>query len=360
MRKNGFTLIELLAVIVILAIIALIATPIILGIINDAREESNERSVQMYASALKNAVAKYQLNGNGSVTGTLTTTDGRTFNETDMKVEYDGKDVVCSTIELYQDGNVYLDKCTVNGGEQKYNYGTKEESVFSDICTPVTEATKTSGNVPKGNFEIGDEYICEVKNGTSYTFFILSKNGNNVNLILDSNIAANGIPESLNGRADGVEWISDEDYGCGENGSWCALKDKGPITAINFLNSATSTWTNIPPLNEIYDDEYETYFDFKLTGIARMPSLSELTSINCSFYEINSCPLWAINYLNYMDEYESAISSSSAGYWTLTAMSGSQGSGGAYSVTYGYLYDPSTTYYEEGNGVRPVITLKIK
>ena len=35
MNKKGFTLIELLAVIVILAIIALIATPIILGIIND-------------------------------------------------------------------------------------------------------------------------------------------------------------------------------------------------------------------------------------------------------------------------------------------------------------------------------------
>ena len=33
MRKSGFTLIELLAVIVILAIIALIATPIILGIV---------------------------------------------------------------------------------------------------------------------------------------------------------------------------------------------------------------------------------------------------------------------------------------------------------------------------------------
>ena len=33
MKEKGFTLIELLAVIVILAIIALIATPIILGII---------------------------------------------------------------------------------------------------------------------------------------------------------------------------------------------------------------------------------------------------------------------------------------------------------------------------------------
>ena len=59
--KKGFTLIELLAVIVILAIIALIATPIILGIINDAREESNERSVELYASAVRNGIAAYQL-----------------------------------------------------------------------------------------------------------------------------------------------------------------------------------------------------------------------------------------------------------------------------------------------------------
>ena len=45
MRSKGFTLIELLAVIVILAIIALIATPIILGIINDVRVGARERSI---------------------------------------------------------------------------------------------------------------------------------------------------------------------------------------------------------------------------------------------------------------------------------------------------------------------------
>ena len=39
-RKKGFTLIELLAVIVILAIIALIATPIIVGVINDAKKNA--------------------------------------------------------------------------------------------------------------------------------------------------------------------------------------------------------------------------------------------------------------------------------------------------------------------------------
>ena len=36
-KKNGFTLIELLAVIIVLAIIALIATPIIFNVIENAK-----------------------------------------------------------------------------------------------------------------------------------------------------------------------------------------------------------------------------------------------------------------------------------------------------------------------------------
>ena len=38
MNKKGFTLIELLAVIVILAIIALIATPIVLNLISESKK----------------------------------------------------------------------------------------------------------------------------------------------------------------------------------------------------------------------------------------------------------------------------------------------------------------------------------
>ncbi len=40
MKKKGFTLIELLAVIVILAVIALIATPLVMNVINDAKKNS--------------------------------------------------------------------------------------------------------------------------------------------------------------------------------------------------------------------------------------------------------------------------------------------------------------------------------
>lgn len=55
MRNKGFTLIELLAVIVILAIIALIATPIILGIINDARKSAKERSAELVYTGVEYA-----------------------------------------------------------------------------------------------------------------------------------------------------------------------------------------------------------------------------------------------------------------------------------------------------------------
>ena len=57
MKRKGFTLIELLAVIVILAIIALIATPTILGVIEKARKGSAEQSALGYIDAVEKQVA---------------------------------------------------------------------------------------------------------------------------------------------------------------------------------------------------------------------------------------------------------------------------------------------------------------
>ena len=45
MKKKGFTLIELLAVIVVLAVIALITTPVILGVIEKAKKGAFKNSV---------------------------------------------------------------------------------------------------------------------------------------------------------------------------------------------------------------------------------------------------------------------------------------------------------------------------
>jgi len=46
MKKKGFTLIELLAVIVILAVIAIIVAPMIMGTINSVRQSAIKSSAQ--------------------------------------------------------------------------------------------------------------------------------------------------------------------------------------------------------------------------------------------------------------------------------------------------------------------------
>ena len=67
MLKKGFTLIELLAVIIILAIIALIATPIILNVVEDARISAGKSEAQMIYSGINNYCAtsamEQELNG---------------------------------------------------------------------------------------------------------------------------------------------------------------------------------------------------------------------------------------------------------------------------------------------------------
>ena len=58
-KKNGFTLIELLAVIIVLAIIALIATPIIFNVIENAKLKSLENSC--YGEITMNLLVSIQI-----------------------------------------------------------------------------------------------------------------------------------------------------------------------------------------------------------------------------------------------------------------------------------------------------------
>ena len=139
----GFTLIELLAVIVILAIITLIATPIILGIINNTKEQSNKRSIEMYAKAVENAITEYQLKVNDKPTS---------FQQIENYIKLNGSDVKCKTSILYEDGTFYLNKCEVNNVlVEGYIYGNlktyvDEFGVSINVPTGLTPVIYKNGN----------------------------------------------------------------------------------------------------------------------------------------------------------------------------------------------------------------------
>ena len=117
MKGKGFTLIELLAVIVILAIISLIATPTIINIISDTKVEANKRSIDMYAKAVENAIMQYQIKENKKTTS---------FDQIKKYIKYEGDKVDCE-VNIYEDGSIYLSGCRVNNGDVlNYTYGQQQ------------------------------------------------------------------------------------------------------------------------------------------------------------------------------------------------------------------------------------------
>ena len=143
--KKGFTLIELLAVIVILAIIALIATPIILGIINDAKEDSNKRSIENYAHAVELAVARSATKQGGVIEPGIYTigSDGKTItSETGktIEVDYKGETITNGSINVSSDGKIELIGISFDG-KKAYNYSEKEGVTSGEIKEEVKEIT---------------------------------------------------------------------------------------------------------------------------------------------------------------------------------------------------------------------------
>mgnify|MGYP004611379935 CR=1 FL=1 len=70
-NKKGFTLIELLAVIIILAVIALIATPIVLNVVDNARKSANKDSAYGLLDSAKLYYMESLLDENKSLSGNL-------------------------------------------------------------------------------------------------------------------------------------------------------------------------------------------------------------------------------------------------------------------------------------------------
>ena len=126
MKKKGFTLIELLAVIVILAIIALIATPLVLKYIEKSRKESKVDSAYSFVRNLETQMANYAIEHNG----TKYTTNKENIKELGLDIVVKG--------ENPDDGKVCISSIgEIEKGVFKYknyyvNYNGKKAIIISE------------------------------------------------------------------------------------------------------------------------------------------------------------------------------------------------------------------------------------
>ncbi|MDD2181678.1 MAG: type II secretion system protein, partial [Bacilli bacterium] len=108
-KISGFTLIELLAVIVILAVIMLIATPTVMEVIDDAKKATFKNSAH---GIVKSAVYNHSLNIiSGKKTGEITYTynNGVETSEPDGHVlDYSGNKPKNGSVIVNSDGDVKL------------------------------------------------------------------------------------------------------------------------------------------------------------------------------------------------------------------------------------------------------------
>ena len=399
MKKNGFTLIELLAVIVILAIIALIATPIILGIINDARVESQERSAELYLSAVDLAVVKRNMTEEFSpeectITEGVVTCTGY---EDPLNVEIDGETPVSGTIK-FENNKVttgttltFSDFTATLNEENKIEVGKIEESgekfeigKLSSVCEPAE--TQYFEDTP---MEPGYEYNCKVDpNAEPYTFYVLNKTDNQINLIMDRNINSDGTiattPTTKSGDSvynvvyswstiELYEELTGKDYNEEDFNDTIARIELGPILPMRFLVEATKNWTN---LNSMTIDTYENVSSTSplaesYISYARLPKASEINAYNpeTQAYAYLYDNLKLTNECYNEDGSETISCNFPAGLENTTFNSYFTQSYAGSSELHQWIIQSSPVYDiaplgwfsgEDASGIRPVITLDIQ
>ncbi len=201
MKRKGFTLIELLAVIVVLAIIALIATPIVMNTIKNAKKGAAERTADNYIKQVETAVAEtklenktvsngtYDIDGNGDLTGaglpdgkleidmSGTKPSGGTVTIKNGEVSKDGTKLVVGdyNVKYNQENKKY--EATNEGGASSTTVVYRWSTDTINIGDTMDDPTKYTKDASKSNYlkhildkdnKVTESYACAILKGKEY------------------------------------------------------------------------------------------------------------------------------------------------------------------------------------------------
>ena len=309
-NNNGFTLIELLAVIVILAIISLIAVPVVMNIITKSRKSTFKDSAYGIIKAGELYYADRLLEPEG-----MTEDKMFTFPSDTIGLDIKGSKPSSGSVIVTKEGKVAIGvtdgKYCVTKGYEDSGVTITEDVENCDF----PKITYANGIMSSENncIQVGNTCsVDDIKSGllvnvkvnaeTTEKFYVLADYGDKVTLILDRNLG------------DNVAW-----YANAHDNSY------GPITALTALQDRTSTWTNLSEIT-ISTFEYDDREDVVLgnnkifTMYARLPKYSEIKAINNS-YDLSSTPWLYINLYGTGDDATDSNGFHKTGYWTSTAYS---------------------------------------
>ena len=281
MKKKGFTLIELLAVIVVLAIIALIATPIVMNVIKKANEGAAERSADNYLKAVDTLIATEKLDGTPIADGeyTIDSTGKLTKDGNSYEVEVSGTKPVGGTIVI-ANGQVDKDSSTIDYEDYNVTYkdGIAEANEKGDSISELAEFCDLKDGNEK---EVGAKYLCDLGDGDRI-FYVLEAGSDSVsNSTLESNQIALILEENYNE----------------EVVRWCMSYSDDGTCAVSKLNAelddiVENTWTKldksqigIPSIQQVLaaDGQDENSY-------SNYPKLKSLWLYD-NLYELNEGPI---------------------------------------------------------------------
>ena len=325
-KNKGFTLVELLAVIVILALIALIATPIILNVINDAKKQAAKDSAYGYMDAVEKYIVSSELEDKSIQDRTYSVEE---LNSMGVSVKGSTPDngnieIKNSSVKSYDIG---IDGYVVNNGEVKKVSTTKSFKNGTAVYYNPETGNKCSKEASKST--------TGTKSGCMKWYVFNDKEGNaTVNVILDHNTTAN------------VAWNS-----TGNNSEMKEVKIK--------LEEDTKDWKNTARLitaNEVAKITGYTSWGTNITGYPWFcfDTNQQDDTNDCAKAQGKSKYAWLFDYTKECTSYGCNVSDSSTwGYWTSTQYVNSIH---VWFVARNGRLDVNSAS-STGHGVRPVITI---
>ena len=335
MKNKGFTLIELLAVIVILAIIALIATPIILGVIDKAKQGAAEQSANGYINAIENQVMISQLeNGNLIEDGV--------YDLPMSNIEVKGNKPTSGWVEIekgiVKDYSMKVNGYTVTKGKETKKDGQIENKPSTTEYTLYENGTAIYYNPVNGE-------KCEVSEAVSTTgtktgcmkwyAFNDSKNTSTLNMILDHNTTAkiawnndnkNVSYEESNLKSEVDKLVSESKWK--DTPRLISAEEIAKIMGnVTFNNSDENSW--------FYFDSNNQTQTAKAQGESKYAWLYDYT-VNCVSYGCN------------------VADSNTDGYWTSTIVETVENN--IWRVVRDGALNTGNAV-GNGNGIRPVVTI---